>query len=77
MLAYVMDGELESAREAVSRFIDRRRNPLQLGLLTSYAPCGLLGKHLPHGETRHDLTDGRRFTLYHLFVPVLRQVVRK
>jgi hypothetical protein len=77
MTTYLLNTTLESARKAVSRFIERRRGPLRLGLLTSYAPCGLLGKHLPHGETRHDLTDGRRFTLYHLFVPVLREVVRK
>jgi hypothetical protein len=72
MLAYVMDGDVASAREAVSRFIDRRRLPLRLGLLTGYVPCGLLGNHLPHGETRHDLADGRTFTLYHLLVPVRR-----
>jgi hypothetical protein len=73
MLGYVMNGDVASAREAVSRFVDRRRGPLRLGLLTGYSPCGLLGKHLHHGETRHDLVDGRVFTLYHLAVPVRRR----
>jgi len=72
MLGYVMDRDVMGVREVITRFIERKRGPLRLTLLTSYVPCQLLDKQLPHGETRHDLADGRAFTLYHLLVPVRR-----
>lgn len=72
MLGYVMNRDVMGMREVITRFIDRKRGPIRLALLTSYVPCQLLDKQLPHGETHHDLADGRAFTLYHLLVPVRR-----
>lgn len=68
MMGYVMDRDVSAAREAVEQAILARRTRLRLGPGSGYALCRLLDGKPPHGETHHDLLDGRSFTLYHLLV---------
>jgi hypothetical protein len=70
MLGYVMDRDVMGAREAVIAFIDQNRGGLRLRSASRYEPCQYLNNKPPHGQTYHELADGRVFTLYHVLVPV-------
>ena len=67
MLAYVMDGNLSSARKAVDAAIRRKFSILCIAPKTGLCLL-VLGKFgCQIDETAHTL-DSRNFTIYHLFL---------
>jgi hypothetical protein len=74
MLGYVMDGNTTGAHTRIVRAIRARRAQLQLASQSEYSLCRLLDNKPPHGQTRHTSAKGNEFTLYHLLVPIRRNI---
>ena len=69
MIGYVMDGNVPRARSAICNAINKKRELLRLSAQGEYQPSPVLDHHKLHGETVHQLSDGR-FTIFHLLLKV-------
>ncbi len=67
MLAYVMDGNLSSARKAVDAAVRRKCSTLCIAPKTGLCRSALSKFGCQIDETAHTL-DARNFTIYHLFL---------
>ncbi len=72
MLGYVMDGELNPARSAIVDRINLKRTELRLAPGTAYSPSKQMPKAPFNGETKHSLEKARKFTIFHLLLPIQR-----
>lgn len=71
MLAYVMDGDIMTAKRAVEKQLANKSAELRLRGYAKIHPSAWMPKGSPHGETRHT-TGSQPAILFHMFLPVLR-----
>ena len=69
MLAYVMDGNVATAKQAVEKQLANKVKELQLQGAAKIHPSPLMPKDSPHGETHH-ANDAEEFKIFHSFLPV-------
>jgi len=69
MLAYVMDGQLAKAKDAVEKQLASKSGELQLVGEAKIHSSKLMPAGSPHGETRH-VKGAEEFKLFHLFLAV-------
>lgn len=72
MLGYVMDGKVPRAHKAICKAIKKKHKALRLAANGEYQSSTVLGQRKWHGETTHDLLDGK-FKIYHLLLTVRRK----
>lgn len=68
MLGYVFDGHVATARDSISKTIEKRRNELRLRQGTGLRPSKIMPNRVVD-ETVHN-PDKRELTLYHVLVAV-------
>ena len=69
MLAYVMDGNVAKAKQAVEKQLANKSETLQLHGETKIHASTLMPKGSPHGETHHTHAV-EKFKIFHLFLSV-------
>lgn len=69
MLAYVMDGNVTKAKQAVEKQIATKSEDLRLGGEPKIHSCAFMPEGSLHGETHHLHTSGN-FKIFHLFLSV-------
>lgn len=71
MLAYVMDGNVTKAQQAVEKQLANKFQELRLDGQAKIRPSGLMPNRSPHGETHHK--DGtQKHAIFHMFLTVTR-----
>ena len=69
MLAYVMDGNVATAKQAVERLLGSKSDELRLRGNAKIHPSKLMPSGCPHGETHH--SEGKQpSVIFHMFLPV-------
>ncbi len=71
MLAYVMDGNVASAKKSVETQIGRKSEELRLHGEAKFHSSTLMPKGSPNGETHHT-TGAQKTKIFHIFLPVTR-----
>ncbi|MBE0543416.1 MAG: hypothetical protein IH623_18895 [Verrucomicrobia bacterium] len=71
MLAFVMDGNIATAKRAVEKQLARRSEELCLRGEAKFQASALMAKGSPHGETHHT-SGGRTSIIFHIFLPAVR-----
>jgi hypothetical protein len=69
MLGYVFDGDINRAREGISKAIESNRTKLKLAGENGLAESSVVKRSERVDESRHQFGK-RPFTIYHLLVPV-------
>ena len=70
MLAYVMDGDVASARRSVEAQLVRKSDELSLRGEARIQISKLMPKDSEHGETHH-MIRSQESTMFHMFLPVI------
>ena len=76
MLAYVMDGNIATAKQSVEAQIGRKSEELRLHGEAKIHSSKLMPKGGSHGETHHK-TDGQKSAIFHMFLLVTRSGTRE
>jgi hypothetical protein len=71
MLAYVMDGNIATAKLSVEKHLARKSEQVRLHGDAKIHPSAWMPKGSPHGETHHT-TGSQPTVLFHMFLAVTR-----
>lgn len=71
MIAFVMDGNISTAKQSVEKQLDRKADELRLLGAAKIHPSALMPKGSPHGETHHT-SGGQTSVIFHMFLAVSR-----
>lgn len=71
MLAYVMDGNIATAKRSVEKHLASKSEQVRLHGDAKIHPSAWMPKGTPHGETHHT-TASQPTVLFHMFLPVTR-----
>lgn len=71
MLAFVMDGNIETAKKSIESQIGRKSEELRLHGDAKIHSSTLMPKGSLHGETHHAIAMQRR-VIFHMFLPLTR-----
>ena len=71
MLAYVMDGNVATAKKSVETQIERKSDELRLHGDAKIHSSTLMPSSGPHGETHHTFV-AQKAAIFHMFLPVAR-----
>jgi hypothetical protein len=69
MLAYVMDGNIQTAKQSVETQIGRKSEELRLHGDAKIHSSTLMPKGSPHGETHHKIAT-QKSAIFHMFLPL-------